>query len=226
MIKNLLPFFLFLFSCATVHYSSVWRNEIGESPMTVFDEQNQIAVSCQNDSTMLYLEFYTTDTATIRKIGQRGVSLWINKGKQQQKKYAVHYPMPIDNFNKNDLTRLINTENNFKKIALEGFSGSVPEVFLCEELEDIHVDIKMSSKECFYQLNIPFALLNIDFSGVSRLSLVLESFQQMSDDNTMTDEMNSAPEMHEKLNIYKAIPIQSQSYWNLSPFYFNFLLAK
>lgn len=219
MIRILLSLIL-LTACSTAsHYNAVWHNQSEEKPDNYFHQKNRITLRVDNDSTQLYIKITALDTATIEKILEQGLSLWINQGQSPKEKYAIHYPLPsFANFSREKTT-------HFNRVATEGFYGeNIPTLLTLEDIKEIKTQISLDKDIFSYSVYIPWVLLNIDFKKTQYITLEIMSFGRGKTEYMSS--MNSDEVIERRLDKYKAIPIYEHNPYELIPFFATFRLAK
>lgn len=219
MIRFLFPLIL-LISCSTVApYSAVWHTSSIEKPDNYFHKENHMALRVDNDSAQLYIKLTALDTATIQKILKQGLSLWISQGKTPKKRYAIHYPLPsFADFSSKETTY-------FNQMVTEGFYGEdTPVLVELKEVEEIKTQISFDENTFNYHVNIPWALLSINFEETQYITIEIMSF--LRGEMEYTSGMNSAEVIERRLDKYKAIPLYEHNPYELIPFFETFRLAK
>lgn len=218
----LLYLLFLLIGCSNQVYKSIWNTEKNKQPFSIFDNKNNISISCANDSTTLYLELYTTEINTIEKIGKLGLSLWLSEGSIPRHKYGIHYPIPTKEFSLNNLQK--QQTEPFDTIALEMSEGETPTILNVGELNDIEVSATISNDSFHYKMKIPLALLNISMAEEQKITISIVSTKE--EIPNYDSSMESSEIIRRKLDNYKAKPIYHNATNELFPSFYTVLLSR
>ncbi len=200
---------LFLYSCTSIQlHKSLWYKEVQNFPATIFQKENNITLTVSNNETDLFIELFSNSPETIANIKATGLSLWLNKGKNPQKKYGIHYPLPYT--------------DTKDKVALENFSQANLVAIPLSEIAPIQLSATLSTEEMHYNLQIPLTELNLKNTDI--FTVQLSSFA--SGETEYLSSLTTSEEIERRLNEYKAKRDRNYNQNEIIPFFFTFELAK
>lgn len=154
-------------------------------PFPNYDDKALIGYAISNDKDNLYIAVETGDLATQLKILQNGFTVWIDKTGRNEKKTAIHFPLPQQNRYNNRLDRDNNSGDQPKRdetnsedrrrmalidrvnrafdsaiqYSLQGFKGCNSQ-FLMSETDTCGIFVKVgidSTNELVWEAKIPFS---------------------------------------------------------------------
>ncbi len=195
--------------CGTPQFNQAgWHTERRNNPANYFHKRNDITLSVSNDATNLYVEISSYSPATIQKMQELGISLWISKGKSPSKSYGIHYPLPYS--------------DTKGQAALEGFQFANLVAMTLEEIAPIQLQSSFSEDKMVYELRIPFVELDLGLSDV--FTIEIRSFANGKQEYLSA--LSAAEVIERRLDEYKANPVNTYNPNELVPFFETFRLAK
>jgi hypothetical protein len=108
-----------LIGCSTIELKSYWRDQEikidGESnewegKTWMLEDIKNVQFGFINDQDFLYLLLATSDRALQRQIAFRGLTIWFDREGGNEKRFGIHYPMPMMKFESMG-QRMTRTEN-------------------------------------------------------------------------------------------------------------------
>ncbi len=196
-------------ACSSTHYyESVWHGKEAKVPAAIFQQENALTLSVSNDTTAIYITLSSTSAATIKKIEQLGLSVWLSEGASPRQTFGIHYPLPY--------------EDTKGKVALEGFTEASATAIPLKEISPIQLSTTTLSEDFTYKLQIPFSQL--DFTENTRFTVHVCSFTAGKEE--YLSGLTASEAIERRLDTYKASPQNSYNPNELKPFFHTFQMAK